>query len=257
MSALADLQRQFQECILNGDPAILRSIESAQNVDAATRLNVYSQAYRLRLTEALANNFPRLCDWLGAEAFAGIADAYFASHPSHFRSIRWVGAELAACLELSHPDEPWLADLAQWEWALAAAFDAADAAPLTETDFATTAPERWPALRFQFHPAARVVHFETNAPAVFKALSDGQPGPAPAALATGQAWLIWRRALATRFRSLDESEHRALARAFSGAAFDDICDALCETLAPEDVPMRAAGLLKGWIADGLIVGVRD
>jgi hypothetical protein len=232
MSALADLQRQFQECILNGDPAILRSIESAQNVDAATRLNVYSQAYRLRLTEALANNFPRLCDWLGAEAFAGIADAYFASHPSHFRSIRWVGAELAACLELSHPDEPWLADLAQWEWALAAAFDAADAAPLTETDFATTAPERWPALRFQFHPAARVVHFETNAPAVFKAL-------------------------ATRFRSLDESEHRALDRAFSGAAFDDICDALCETLAPEDVPMRAAGLLKGWIADGLIVGVRD
>ena len=108
MSALAELQRQFQERLLNDDAAILRAIDSGQNVEAATRVDVYTQAYRLRLTEALASNFPRLHDWVGRDAFAAMAGHYIASHPSHFRSIRWVGAELAAWLELSHPEEPWL-----------------------------------------------------------------------------------------------------------------------------------------------------
>jgi hypothetical protein len=257
MSALIDLQRQFQEHILNEDPAILGSIENAQSVDAAARMSVYAQAYGFRLTEALASNFPRLHRWLGAESFAAIAAPYMASHPSHFRSIRWVGAQLPACLELSHPDEPWLADLAQWEWALAASFDAADAEPLADADFAAAAPERWPSLRFDFHPAVRLVRVDTNAPALFKALADGDSPPTPALLAAPQAWLIWRGALSARYRPLDATEQGALESALSGGAFEDVCDALCETLPIDAVPLRAAALLKSWIADGLIIHMRD
>jgi hypothetical protein len=257
MSALAELQRQFQERVLHDDGVILLAVESGRNVDAATRVDVYTQAYRLRLTEALASNFPRLRDWVGADAFAAIAGEYIASRPSRFRSIRWVGAELAAHLELSHPEEPWIADLAQWEWALAGAFDAADAAPLSAPELATVQPDRWPSLRFDFHPSVRILLLATNAPSLFKALADDEAAPAPAALHEPGAWLIWRQTLATRFRSLDQAEHAALAASLSGASFEDVCDALCATLKPEDVPLRAAGLLKSWIADGLIVGMRD
>jgi hypothetical protein len=257
MSALAELQRQFQERVLHDDRAILRAVESGQNIAAAARVDVYAQAYRLRLTEALASNFPRLHDWVGAEAFAAIAGHYIASHPSRFRSIRWIGAELAACLELSHPEEPWIADLAQWEWALAAAFDAADAAPLSTAELASATPDRWPSLRFEFHPSVRILVLATNAPSLFKALADNEAAPAPAALHEPAAWLIWRQTLVTRFRSLDQAEHAALAASLSGGSFEYMCDALCATLAAEDVPLRAAVLLKSWIADGLIVGMRD
>ena len=254
MSALAELQRQFQECILDEDPAILGALESGFGIDAATRVDVYSQAYRLRLTEALASNFPRLHDWVGPQRFFAICGRYIATHPSHFRSIRWVGAELAACLELSCPEEPWLSDLAQWEWALAAAFDAA---ALGESDLAILAPENWPSLRFEFHPSARILRLATNAPALFKALLDDEAAPVPSTLHAPRAWLLWRQALTTRYRSLDHAEDAALAAALSGASFEDVCDALCGKLAHEEVPLRAAGLLKAWIADGLIVGARE
>jgi hypothetical protein len=257
MIALAELQRQFQERILRNDAAVLPHVVSAQGVGAAARVDVYVQAYRLRLTEALASNFPRLYEWLGADDFAAIASSYIASRPSTFRSVRWVGAELAASLDLSHPEQAWIADLAQWEWALASAFDAADAAPLDEAEIARVAPDRWPSLRFAFHPSAQFLQLTTNAPAIYKALSRGELAPAGEVLGAAQSWLIWRRALLTQYRSLDEAERAALEAALSGASFEDVCDALCAIMPPADVPSRAAALLKGWLADGLIVGMRD
>ena len=59
------------------------------------------------------------------------------------------------------------------------------------------------------------------------------------------------------FRSLEQAEDAALGAALSGASFADLCDALCASLAPDEVPLRAASLLKSWIHDALIVGMRD
>ncbi len=153
MISLAELQRQFQQHVLAGDLAVTRQINASANVPAPTRLAIYADAYRLRLIEALGGNFPRLQQWLGDEAFAAIARRYIDSHPSAARSIRWYGAALSACLELSHPLQPWLADLAQWEWLIAAAFDGRDAAALDSAVLAEVPPDQWPTLRFEFHPS--------------------------------------------------------------------------------------------------------
>jgi hypothetical protein len=256
MISLAELQRQFQQHVLAGDLTVARQINASARLSAPTRLAVYASAYRLRLIDALGSNFPRLQQWLGDEAFSAIARRYIDSHPSVFRSIRWFGAALPACLERSHPRAPWLADLAQWEWMIAAAFDASDAAPLDAAALADVSPDQWAALRFKFHPSMRRVLLSTNAPALFKALADGTPAPEPQALERRQAWLIWRKDLQTNYRSLDDAEATALDAAAGGGAFEDVCDALCAVCSPDDVPLRAAQLLRGWIADGLIVGVR-
>jgi hypothetical protein len=256
MISLAELQRQFQQHVLAGDLAVTRQINASANVPAATRLAIYADAYRLRLIEALGSNFPQLQQWLGDEAFSAIARRYIDSHPSTFRSIRWFGAALPACLELSHPRQPWLADLAQWEWMIAAAFDAHDVAALDGAALADVQPDQWAALRFAFHPSMQRIQLGTNAPALYKALSDGTPAPEPQMLKRPQAWLIWRKDLQTNYRSVDDAEALALDAAVGGGAFEEVCDALCRACAPEDVPLRAAQLLKGWIADGLIVGVR-
>ena len=257
MTLLAALQREFQQHLLAGDAAITSRVAGSASAPALTRLAIYSDAYRLRLTEALASNFPRSQQWLGAVAFATIAREYITSHPSTFRSIRWFGAALPAVLELSRPEEPWLADLARWEWSLAAAFDARDVEPVGEATLASIAPEQWPALRLEFHPSLQRLRLQTNAPALFKALSEEIPSPPGQLLPCEQGWLIWRQGLKTHFRSLDAAEDAALTCATGEGTFADLCDALCTVCDPAEVPVRAASLLKRWVADGLVVGVRD
>lgn len=253
---LAELQRQFQEHVLCGDQAIIDAIETSTNATAATRLGIYSNAYRVRLIDALAASFPRLRELMGAESFSDAALDYIAAHPSNFRSIRWYGAMFAAALELTHRKHPWLADLAQWEWSLACAFDAPDAAPLQESDLAAIAPERWPALAFSFHPSLQRFTCTTNAPALFKALSEERPAPPPQQLSFEQHWLIWRQNLTTRYRSLDAVEARALDAALRGATFAAVCDEVCERCGPEEAALRSASLLRTWVAEGLLVGTR-
>lgn len=254
---LAQLQRQFQQHLLTCDPAIAEAIEPAERAPIATRLAIYSNAYRARLMEALGANYPRLRELMGPEAFNDVALDYIAAHPSHFRSVRWFGAQLAASLELSHRKQPWLADLAQWEWVLAAAFDAPDAQPIDESSLAALTADEWPTLRLAFHPSLQRLAVQTNAPAVFKALSEEREPPEPQRLPNDQQWLIWRQVLTTRYRSLDDAETAALDAALHGAGFDQVCEALCAHCDPQDVPLRAASLLRSWIADGLIVGLRS
>ena len=68
-------------------------------------------------------------------------------------------------------------------------------------------------------------------------------------------WLIWRRQLKTRWRSLDVDEAWALEQAASGADFAAVCEGLLEWIDAEQLSLRAAGLLKQWVGDGLLLRV--
>ncbi|MGH8179286.1 MAG: DNA-binding domain-containing protein, partial [Steroidobacter sp.] len=70
-------------------------------------------------------------------------------------------------------------------------------------------------------------------------------------------WLIWRQNFKTNYRSLSNAEAEVLDLLIGGGSFETMCDALCATCEADEVPLRAAALLKGWIADGLLVGVRS
>jgi hypothetical protein len=255
MHTLADLQREFQRNVRHGDPDMEALIVGTPEVPAATRLAIYSEAYRLRLIDALASNVPRLQQLLGDDAFAQLAQRYIDERPSAYRSIRWFGDRLAHELAQSHAAQPWLAELARWEWAIAAAFDAGDAATVGEEALAAVPAEAWPALRLGFHPSVQRLQMRTNAPALFKALSEDLPAPDPVVLEREQPWLIWRQALKTQYRSLDAAGAAALDAMRSDATFADMCALLCEWHEPEQVPLLAAGLLKQWLADDLLTGV--
>lgn len=253
MSTLAELQRDFQRHVMHGHERIVDAVESTPDVPATTRLAIYSEAYRLRLTDALASTLPRLQQLLGAEEFARIASEYIDLCPSNYPSIRWFGDRLATLLERSYRHQPWIAELARWEWAIAGSFDAADGEPIGVEALGTIAPEQWPALQFEFHPSVQVVRVKTNAPALFKALTDDTSPPQGSKLDEPQAWLIWREALTTQYRSLAADEAAALEHVRTGGTFESLCDTLCAWHEPEAVPMQAAGMLKRWIVEQLIV----
>jgi hypothetical protein len=249
--ALVELQREFQRYILGNDTTIATCVNATEHVPVATRLSIYSHAYRSRLTEALANNIPRLQQLLGEDAFATLARQYIEEYPSTFASIRWFGERFAAMIAREHASQPWLSELARWEWAIATAFDAGDAAPLQLTSLAKVTPDEWPALTFEFHASVQRLDLRTNAPALFKALSGELPLPAPVVLDQAQSWLIWRQQLKTQYRSLGEDEAAMLDAMRGGSTFEAMCDLLRAWHDEDAVPVTSAGMLKRWIVDEL------
>jgi hypothetical protein len=255
MTSLAGLQLDLQRHVMSGDAAIYDEIKASPAVPAETRLGVYSNAYRIRLADALAANMPRLKELLGDEQFGAVASDYIDAYPSRFASIRWFGDRLAQVLEQSQPSQPWVAELARWEWALAASFDASDASTVGVEALAAVAPGDWAELRLQFHPSVQYLELATNAQALFKALSEEQPPPQPAMLARPQPWLLWRQDLKTQYRSLDPAESAALRIMRDGGTFAAMCEALCEWHDADAVPLLAAGMLKRWIVEEQLVAV--
>jgi len=143
MSALTGTQARFQAYVLAGDGAIVTDIAGADDAFRRTRLDIYYNAYRLRLAEALATDYEILKAYIGDEVFDAIVGDYIDAHPSVFRNVRWFGGHLADFLRGGprYAGQPILADLARFEWTLGLAFDAADTAALRCEDVSAVPPE--------------------------------------------------------------------------------------------------------------------
>ena len=241
MNALATALDGLQERILYGDVAIFARVRGA---DAAHRLRIYADAYRLRLVEILGNDFPATRDALGEDAFAQFGERYLRAHPSTQPSVRHLGNAFSGWLEAQSDMPPGLHELARFEWLQGAAFDAADAPALGIDAVAALAPEAWPGLQLRLHPATQLLNSTRLAvrDGAIVIADDDQP----------MHWLLWRDAKGDAcWRSLDADEAEALHAAHSGASFGDICERLAAHHG-DDGPMRAASLLKRWLADGLL-----
>lgn len=255
MSVLQRLQADFQGYIVDLEPRMEGNVVSTAKASAAQRLDIYAEAYRQRLVEALGKNFPGLAAWLGEQAFDRLGVAYLDRHPSTHFSIRYFGHNLSRFLatDARYRERPALAEMAAFEWALADAFDAADGPCLGIDDLAVIPPAQWPALRLRTRQSVRRLALRWNVPSIWQAI-DRREAPPPARVEeTAMAWVIWRQDLKTWFRSLAVHEAWALDAAMAGESFAAICEGLCEWVAAEQVAAEAAGLLKRWISDGMIM----
>jgi len=251
MSHLESLQRELQAWVIDGEAPVADAIDASAEIPATTRLQIYSDAYRLRLIEALQANYPLLAQLIGDQAFARLTQLYLAGQPSRHYSIRWFGHRLADFL-CEHPDyrkQPWLPELATWEWAIATAFDAADTPALTAADLTSIAPDAWANLRFVFRPSVQRIALTTNVVTIAKAAADNLSLPRPSTQERTE-WLIWRQDLTVQYRSLDANEAAVIDAALAGATFSELCELLVTRDADEDqVPLIAAGFLSQWVAD--------
>ena len=243
---LAELQRAFQQRILGGDTADL-STAAPQS-----RLDIYSNAYRLRLLEALAHNFPMLDHFLHRDEFVRVGLDYLADHPSTSISVRDVGAQLADWLDHHCAGEPWLGEFARFEWALASAFDAPDSPRLELEQVSAIAPADWPRMTFKFSAATQRLTLHTNAPQLYRAVAHDEAAPIAQELSTPCEWLVWRRESAAQYRSLTELEAIAFDTLFNGASFGEACEVMFEHSVDEQIATHAAGFLKRWLEDELI-----
>jgi hypothetical protein len=257
MSSLPLTEAGFQGYVLGTDSGIAAEIAGGDEAFRRTRLDIYRDAYRLRLIEVLGSDFPVLKSHAGDEWFEAVATGYVAAHPSVSRNVRWFGAAFPGFLrkQPGHADQPVLADIALFEWTLGLAFDAPDQAAIGFADVAAVAPEAWSGLRFRAHASLRVLELGTNAVAIWKSINGDTPGGPPEPASEPVAWAIWRKALSPYFRSLAPDEAWALSAIREGSGFGEICAGLCDWVAEGEAALRAAQLLRGWVDEGWIAGL--
>jgi len=251
MTRLARLQRGFQRHVLAGGAHFEREIADGARVSASQRLAIYYGAYRARLVEALATDYPGLQALAGDERFEQLARQYVSEHPSDYRNLRWYGAGFPAFLAKAAPARraPALTEMAAFEWQVGLAFDAADAEPVTGEDIVQVPPHEWPQMRFTPHPSVRRLSLRYNVPALHAAALGERSLPRLRRARSAVEWLVWRRELVPRYRSLAKDEARALDTLLRGATFGEICGQLAGASEPG---LRAAALLKGWVHEGII-----
>jgi hypothetical protein len=254
---LRSLQHAFAAYVLTDEAAVSANIVDTPAYPAAERLRVYSEGYRLRLLEALTTDYPALRYNLGAERFEQLARGYIEAVRSRHFSLRYFGQELSQHLKSNGKAQaqPWLADLAAFEWALGEVFDAADAPPVDVTAVTGIAPEQWVNITLSPIPAIRRLDLTWNVQSFWQACEDECAVPEPASAAQPVAWLIWRRELRVYFRSLSAHEAWAIDAAGGGMRFGDLCIGLCDWLAEDEVAACAAGWLRTWLEAGLIAAL--
>lgn len=260
MTLLTDIQARLHGYVVDDGPVPTDLVRPPARGDTDTRLAVYYEGYRLRLLEALGEDYPALKYLLGNDDFEAMGRAYVAKARSRHYSIRWFGGGLAEFLSSDDAwrDRPQAADLARWEWALGEAMDAGDAEATDAAVVAAVEPERWADLRPAFHPSLRRLDLAWSVPPFRLAVEAEDPSPpAPELLPSPVSWAIWRDGTKVLYRSLAADEAAAVDAARAGATFGTLCETLAETRDAENAAGMAAGLLRTWVDAGWIVGIES
>lgn len=260
MPSVAQLQQALADYMLTLESAPVEAqLVRCGPLAPSKRLAIYGDGYRARLIDALRDYFPLLSRLLGDDDFSQLALGYLNRHPPSHYSLRWHGQQMADFLRHTSPydERPELAALAEFDWALAHAFDAPDVQAIGVAELAAVPPERWGHARLILHPCVELLRLPHAVLAFHR-------GESVAALESGRLapevnlWtLIWRRGRKARFRHPSEAEAVALNAIIDGADIAGACEAASSALLADEVPAAVSGWLRHWVSDGLITRITD
>lgn len=254
---LAELQLALQDFLLDKTQNVSALTLETPNFSKQERLQIYHAAYRLRLIDALRNDYPALEAYIGEEEFIRLTTEFIAENPSHHPSLRWLGEKLPDFLR-SHKhwkERTEIVELVEFEWRQVMTFDAADTSLASVDELRTLPPEQWMTLKLALHPSLQLIHCYSNAPTLWNELTKNKTAIPVELSQETQAWLMWRENLQVVYRPIDPAEAWALNTFLAQKHFADVCEGLCEWIAAEHVPAQVAQYLQHWINGGLVIKI--
>lgn len=255
---LYKMQRVFQNYLTDQDVDPICRMEDitvdTTQISAIRRLEIYYDAYRLRLLEILENDFPKLQTLLGDEAFDILGRLYITTYPSKHFSARYFGQQLAQFLREAniYVNKSYLAEMAEFEWSLGNTLDAENATIVTIADLKLIPADQWGELTLHFHPSLQICMFEWDIPQCWKAIENNESPRLPQKQNEPVTWILWRQALQSQFRSLTKPQALMLKLFQEGQCFGNICESLSQTIEPEAIPAIALGFIQQCLNDGFV-----
>ena len=254
---LKQLQHQFMSYLLGQQKDIINNIQSTPMRSAEGRMDIYANAYRMRLKEAMTTDFEKLHTYLGDQQFDMLMDHYIDVYPSHTTSLRYFSNHVPDLLGKPPFDElPVLKEIAVIERAFADSFDAKDAQFASLEQLAAIDPNLWAYLQLEMQTSLQILPFSYNTFAIWKALSDEETPPDVEKMETDSLWVLWRKSdLISHYRHLSAAEASALRATQQGASFADICECLLDFFSEEETPVQAVTMLQSWIQEEMVSGL--
>lgn len=186
---------------------------------------VYSNAYRARMTQALADDFPRVVEKAGRKEFDLLVGRYLSANPSRYWTISEVGKGLLEFLEGE------LADLAREDWLENLAF----LSPEPSEEIRVTAEDLrsglTPEMVVRTHPS---VHL--------------------ASLQNGETSIAWRKDGGTFLDTVSGKETQVLQELQTGKTIVELLQRL-EELNWGEAETRK--LFSVWTAEGIVIIERE
>lgn len=250
MTTLADTQQQLFHYLQGKASNIDALVTGKSSLDTQRRLNIYREAYQLRLHDNLCKQFPVLRAYLRGPAFEQLAQAYLQAHPPTHFAIRCYGEHLAAFLR-DYDARAYVAELAELEWSLMAMLDQTPTYPvLTTQDLAQLAPERLSDSRFtlQSHWCLRLFHYGT--PPWRDALQKNAKASPPQPLAAPIYYALWRQGYQSYYRALSALEAQLAQALQQGQSFAELCELAAADVEPSQAAQWVVQTLLTWIQDG-------
>lgn len=236
---LADLQAAYRGYLLSGDSAPLAPAIVADSFDGPERLAIYRNNFLIGLGEALKANFPVTLQLLGPDFFEQAARRFVIAQPPQRPCLFEYGAGFADYLrDLPHlSTRPYIVDVARFEFARIAAYNAPAEPAVTPEALVGLSPEQLEDLPIRRARHAIVVTVRAPVLELWQAHQETEPDFAGIDMAPrSRALLVCRPERVLMYRELDLS-----ASAFLLAAETEISlgDAAARCGATDDASLGA------------------
>lgn len=218
---LADLQAAYRGYLLSGDGAALAPAIVADSFDGAERLAIYRNNFLIGLGAALQANFPVTLQLLGADFFAQAAHRFVLAQPPRRPCLFEYGAGFADYLrDLPHlATRPYIVDMARFEFARIAAYNAPVEPAITSEALIGLTPEQLEALPIRRARHAQVVAVRAPVLALWQVHQAAEPDFAAIDMTPrSQALLVCRPDQALAYHELDLSASAFLLAAEHGTS---------------------------------------
>ncbi len=245
---LLTAQTQMQQAVMLGDrfdSAPAQWIRAKNAFAPHEQLAVYANAYRYRLYDAVAEDYPVLRHYLTDKIFSDLIWAFVEEVlPDHFNIGRFA-LKLPAFIQQALPDDAFAHAMCQLETTVAQMTDPTETQPLDEADIQGLTAETLLGLTLYPRQALALMQFDQQVNAYYQSVMDDQTPDEPLHEAVYLAVfrhedVVWRM-------ELEAQEFGLLSKLFSGASIG-------ETLADveEDAQYKITEYFSKWMRNGLL-----
>ena len=240
MLRLRELQLGFAAAVLDNVESDFDRYVRGAGLSGARRLRVYRNNAVLGLTGALEAVYPVVRRVVGEGFFRYAAAQYIARYPSRSGDLHAFGEHFPVFLQSFEPaaELAYLPDVARLEWAYHQVFHAASHPLLDLATLAQVPVERRETLRFQIHPAARLLESAFPILRIWQINQDDHTDDPPVDLSEGGVKLLIIRDenLDIEFRSLEDGEFSLLSTLAADSDFATACERAMAAQPTFDLP---------------------
>jgi hypothetical protein len=193
--SLRELQLSFATALLDGSTAAIAPWIRGDGLDPTARIDIYRNNLHEGLLTALSLGFPVIQRLVGKDYFRQMGRLFLSEYPSRAGNLHHIGAPFAGFLrdEFGTTSYSFLPDIAELEWAYQECLIAPDVTALDPTPLQTMASERLAGLRFDLHPACKLVSSKFPIVRIWRANQDDRDGTEVIDLRDGADFVVVRR----------------------------------------------------------------